>query len=314
MLGATALDVRTAFAGRHVLSLDQYGRGELDLLFAVADEMVPLLRRGVPDRPLENRILMSAFFEPSTRTRLVHEAAALRLGGAVSGFADPAVTRANGSTGESELDIARMLDIYADVVVVRHPRTGAPAEMAGELGNALLINGGDGTGEHPTQAMVDLYTLRRRFGSLDGLRVLIVNDLRMRCVNSLLIGLRLYGCEVFGLAAPGKTRAEPAARTASVEPPTVLESDIRELLPKMDAVYSSPTVALADDGADPPPSRIDHALLRRHAADHLAVLHPLPRKAELATDVDHTPYNAYWRQAEYGLAVRMALLKLMFAV
>ncbi|GAA1248435.1 aspartate carbamoyltransferase [Kitasatospora nipponensis] len=281
-----------AFAGRHVLSMRQYTRQDLELLFHTADRMAALLRRRAVGRPLDGRVLMTAFFEPSTRTRLVHESAMLRLGGAVSGFADPSVTRSGGSTNESDGDIVRMLDSYADVLVVRHPRTGQPAELARQLGEALLINAGDGTGEHPTQAMVDLYTLRRRFGSVDGLRVLVVNDLRMRCVNSLLLGLRLYDCEVF-----------------------LDGGDLLELLPKVDVLYSSPTVSVPREAGPEQPPRpvaIDRRLLERHAGERLAVLHPLPRGGELATDVDDTPFNAYWEQAAHGVAVRMALLKLMF--
>jgi aspartate carbamoyltransferase catalytic subunit len=314
------------FAGRHVLSMRQFTRGDLARLFRTADRMYELLEDGAEAAvaavregtgPLGGRVLMSAFFERSTRTRLVHETAMLRLGGTVSGFSDPAVTRAGGSTRETDEDVVRMLGLYADVVVVRHPRTGWPAEAAAHLDDGtLLINGGDGVGEHPTQTMTDLYTLHRRLGTLDGRRLLVVNDLRMRCVRSLLLGLRHYDCEVLGLPADGKGTGPRPVTPPGGRPLRTCEN-LREALPEVDAVYSSPTVAMeAPEGErSPEPERgvrIDRRLLQEYGSEGLAVLHPLPRGPELARDVDDTPFNAYWEQARSGLAVRMALLSLMF--
>jgi aspartate carbamoyltransferase catalytic subunit len=295
------------FAGRHVLSMSQYGPGDLRLLFAAAEDMRARVARGRLDRPLGGRLLMSAFFERSTRTRLSHEAAMLRLGGTVSGFADPGVTRAGGSTGESDDDVARMLSLYADVVVVRHPVTGWPARMARLGHGALVINGGDGVGEHPTQALVDLYTLWQVFGHLNGLRVLLTNDLRMRCAHSLLAGLRHFGCTVYGVSAPGK-----APELSAAAPELVPRDDLPDLLPDVDVIYSSPTITPAEPGS----TRDDGVVLNRrlldtHANEHAVVLHPLPRRAELATDVDDTRFNGYWLQAANAVPVRMALLSLM---
>src|SRR5262249_28582919 len=160
----------------------------LELLFRTADGMRAQSTGLRNDRPLAGRLLMSAFFDTSTRTRLAHETAMIRLGGTIAGFADSSVTRSGGSTKESDDDVLRMLDLYGDVVVVRHPATGWASRAARLAGDAMLINAGDGVGEHPTQAMVDLYTLRERFGAIDGLRILLVNDLRMRCVRSLMLG------------------------------------------------------------------------------------------------------------------------------
>lgn len=294
------------FVDQHVLSMAQYGPSDLRVLFAATEDVRATLARGRLHRPLAGRLLMSAFFERSTRTRLSHEAAMIRLGGAVSGFADPAVTRAGGSTKESDDDIARMLSLYADVVVVRHPATGWPARVARLSHGALVVNGGDGVGEHPTQTMVDLYTLWRRFGRLDGLRVALTNDLRMRCTHSLLLGLRHFGCTVYGVCAPGKV-------ASGLPSDVILCDDLVGLLPEVDVIYSSPTVAAEIPG----PRRsegvtLDRGLLERHAADHAVVLHPLPRRAELSTDVDDSRFNGYWSQAANAVPVRMALLSLMF--
>lgn len=299
------------FTGQHVLSMAQYDERDLDLLFRTADQMRSALARGRPDRPLAGRLLISAFFDKSTRTRLAHETAMIRLGGTVSGFADPSTTRSGGSTKESDDDIARMVSLYGDVVVVRHLVTGWPARAAALSQGALVINGGDGVGEHPTQTMVDLYTLRQRFGRLDGLRILILNDLRMRCVRSLLLGLRHYDCEIYGISATGK---QSGSDLPDGVPPIRPRRDIRDLLSTVDVVYSSPTVAAepAGGGQDPLGSvTLDRRLLQDYANPRLTVLHPLPRKGEVATDVDDTRFNGYWAQAGNGVPVRMALLKLM---
>jgi aspartate carbamoyltransferase catalytic subunit len=291
-----------AFADEHVLSMAQYGRDDLELLFRVADELsVRRLGHGL----LAGKLMVSAFFDQSTRTRLAHEAAMLRLGGAVTGFADPSVTRAAGGTRESHEDIARMITMYGDVVVVRHPVTGWPARAAATGEGALVINGGDGVGEHPTQTMVDLYTLRQRFGRIDGLRLLLVNDLRMRCVRSLLSALRHYDCEIYAIPADGKENPE--------FPEVHICDDLRSVVSKVDVVYSSPTVGPQLDGPDSVAGvSLDRTLLEQHGHQDLAVLHPLPRKHEVTADVDDTPFNAYWAQARNGVPVRMALLALMF--
>lgn len=315
--GVRSRDGRPAdrFAGSHVLSMAQYDRTDLETLFTAVDEVRTYLAAGYPRRPLAGRVLASAFFERSTRTRLAHEVAMSRLGGGVTGFAEPSVTRAGGITQESHEDIARMLSLFGDVVVVRHPVTGWPARVAARSAGALFINGGDGVGEHPTQAMVDLYTLRQRFGQLDGLRILLVNDLRMRCVRSLLLGLRHFDCKVYGVGADGAGPDVPMAPAVS------MCGSMRELLPEVDIVYSSPTVAQEPDDARRDAGRdagrlrritVNRELLDSSGNKHLTVLHPLPRGTEVAADVDDSPFNGYWEQAGNGVPVRMALLKLMF--
>ena len=307
------------FAGRHVLSMSQYDRLDLALLFAEADAAGEALASGRrserAERPLAGRLMVSAFFERSTRTRLAHEAAMLRLGGAVIGFAEASVTRSGGRTDESDDDIARMLSLYGDVVVVRHSATDWSKQVARASSGALFVNAGDGVGEHPTQAMVDLYSMWQRFGTLDGLRVLLVNDLRTRCVHSLLLGLSHFDCEIYAIRADGEgVRDEP---TPSGEPAVIFCEDVAEVLSKVDVVYSSPTVSVTPDGGQPAADQLlevnlDRKLLEAHANEHLTVLHPLPRKGELSTDLDDSRFNGYWAQSANGITVRMALLKLMF--
>ena len=306
------------FAGQHVLSMRQYDRSDLEQLYTATDTLFSE-EYDASDKPLEGKILLSAFFEKSTRTRLSHETAMLRLGGSVSGFADAQVTRAAGLTQEAHEDIYRMLSFYGDVLVTRHPDTGAPGKAA-HVASIPVINAGDGLGEHPTQAMTDLYTLRQEFGRIDDLRILITHDLRMRSIRSLLLGLQHYNCEIHCLPAAGKGLDPTLVQELRAHGRLVIEhSDLIRALPAVDVVYTSPT--LRDDVPRQPPTdtpsqpssvTITRDVLEQHAGVGLVVLNELPRRGELSSDVDETPFNRYWKQAANGLPVRMALLKLMF--
>jgi aspartate carbamoyltransferase catalytic subunit len=302
---------REAFAGQHVLTMNQYSRTDLEQLFAVADQVTFDLAAGRLGRPLAGKVLLSAFFDRSTRTRLAHEVAMLRMGGSIAGFADAETTRAGGDTQESQADVFRMLGMYGDVVVTRLPGAGDAAQAAAVLDHGYLINGGDGTGEHPTQALTDLYTLRELYGGIDGLRLLLVNDLRMRCVRSLLRGLRHYSCEIHVVAGPG---LDPRLRAECAEAGQVMieHDSVAAVLPRVDAVYSSPTVSVSRDPAASQACALSRPILAAAGNPRLKVLHPLPRGAELSTDLDDTRHNAYWVQARNGVALRMALLGLMF--
>jgi len=306
------------FTGRHVLSMRQYDRNDLERLFATTDALLSE-EYDTSRRPLEGKIMLSAFFEKSTRTRLSHETAMLRLGGSVSGFADAQVTRATGLTQESHEDIYRMLSFYGDILVTRHPDTGTPGKAA-HVASIPVINAGDGLGEHPTQAMTDLYTLRQEFGRIDDLRILITHDLRMRSIRSLLLGLQHYNCEIHCLPAAGKGPDPTIVQELRAHGRLVIEhSDLASALPAVDVVYTSPT--LREDVPEQPATQtpdqpssvtVTRHVLEQHAGAGLVVLNELPRRGELSPDVDQTPFNRYWNQAANGLPVRMALLKLIF--
>ena len=319
-MNATAQSPAGAFRGQHVLSITQFGRTDLEALFHTADEIRAANERGLLGTPLSGKVLVSAFFDTSTRTRLAHEAAMVRLGGGVIGFADAAVTRASGAVPESELDVFRMLELYGDVIVTRHPVTGTPEAVARSIRDALVVNAGDGVGEHPTQTLTDLYTLWHRFGRIDGLRVAVVNDLRMRCVRSLLRALRNFDVAVSGVAAPGMDfEVDFVAECEGNGQVLRSVEEIRDVLARVDAVYSSPTVIGEAPETGPTDSvfvsngdtPLTAELLRDAAHPELAILHPLPRKGELDPSVDDTPHNCYWQQARNGVLVRMAMLKLM---
>lgn len=317
----TTTEARRGFADQHILSIGQFDRADLETLFHAADEIRAAEENGLLGTPLAGKVLVSAFFDTSTRTRLAHESAMMRLGGGVIGFADASVTRASGSVAESDLDVFRMLALYGDVIVTRHPVTGMPQRAARTIGNALVVNAGDGVGEHPTQTLTDIYTLWRRFGRLDGLHLAVVNDLRMRCVRSLLRGLRHFDVRITGVPAPGKGFDAGLVRECAEGPMLQPPLTLREVLGVVDAVYSSPTIIAdepANDPADPDvpedgDTPITRDLLREAARPDLAVLHPLPRKGELDPSVDGTRHNCYWEQAHNGVLVRMAMLKLMLS-
>lgn len=304
--------------GRHLLSMADLDRDAVELLLHTTRRTERDLAAGEIGTPLAGKVLMSAFFDASTRTRLAHETAMLRLGGQVSGFADAVTTRAGSSSQESVEDVLRMLDIYGDVIVSRRTRTGGFADIAPRLRSAVLINGGDGAGEHPTQTLTDLATLHQECRGLDGLHVVVVNDLRMRCVRSLIRGLRLFDTTVVAVAAPGKELEPDLLRECAEHGQDVRRAaSLSDALWYADAVYCSPTVATdrgdpAGAGAGPVLSRA--SLRAAGAPPDLKVLHPLPRGSELQPDLDDTPHDAYFTQARHGVTVRMALLRLLLGV
>jgi aspartate carbamoyltransferase catalytic subunit len=205
---------------------------------------------------------------------------------------------------------------YGDVVVCRHPVTAAVPAAARGL-PVPVINGGDGTGEHPTQTMTDLYTVRALFGRIDGLRLLLLGDLRMRCVRSLLRGLRHYTCTIGYVAGPGhEPPADLLAECAANGQRVVRHPDPREALEHADVVYDSPTVSAAGVVKDGPPPAgfvLDRTLFESLRGGGPVVLHPLPRGPELDTSLDGSRFDGYWRQAANGVRLRMALLTLVLA-
>src|SRR4030066_968271 len=182
-----------SFMGRDILSLKNFGREEFFRIFEVADELLPIARDRKNTDLLKEKTLVTAFYQPSTRTRLAHEAAMPRLGGHVLGFSDAKMTRAGDFYQESIKDTVKMLEYYGDVIVMRHFQQGAPHEAA-KWASIPIINGGDGWGEHPTQILTDLYTVLREEGRIDGLKWLAVGDLRMRTMHSLGYALTRFRC------------------------------------------------------------------------------------------------------------------------
>ncbi|MGC9529419.1 MAG: aspartate carbamoyltransferase [Candidatus Bipolaricaulaceae bacterium] len=300
--------------GVDVLRADQFARDELELIMAAADEMDTALERGDVLGTLRGKILAALFFEPSTRTRLSFEAAMLRLGGRVVSVADAKTSSA--AKGESLPDTIRTVEGYADVVVLRHPLVGA-AEQAAAATHRPVINAGDGAGQHPTQALLDLYTIRREKGRVDGLTVALAGDLKHgRTVHSLAQCLSHYEVTLI-LASPAALRM-PADIVAGLNEAGVRfeeTEDLRAAVSRADVLYM--TRVQRERFADPAEyERLKGAyvLTKRmleEAGREVTVMHPLPRVDEIAPDVDGLPGAAYFRQAANGVPVRMALLALI---
>jgi aspartate carbamoyltransferase catalytic subunit len=252
---------------------------------------------------LDGRIVCTAFFEPSTRTRLSFEAAAHRLGASVIGFSDPATT--SSSKGETLEDTIRMVSAYADCIVMRHPKEGA-AKRATVVSGVPIVNAGDGPGEHPTQTLLDLYTMRKERGALEGLKVGLVGDLKFgRTVHSLVPALLRVGAKPVSVAAPGL--GLPAAIAKQVP-----ETTIEEAAADCDVLYVTRVQKERfDDAAEyervKGSFRIDKDLLERTKSKAI-VMHPLPRVDEIAADVDGLAAAKYFDQARNGVPVRMAVL------
>jgi aspartate carbamoyltransferase catalytic subunit len=190
-----------SFAGRDILSLKEFERNEFMHVFDIARQLEPIARSRRNSEMLKEKTLVTAFYQPSTRTRLAHEAAMHRLGGHVTGFSDAKMTRAGDFYQESIKDTVKMLEFYGDAIVMRHFQQGAPHEAA-RWASIPVINGGDGWGEHPTQILTDLYTVLREKGRIDGLKWLAVGDMRMRTMHSLGYALSQFDCPITFVSPP----------------------------------------------------------------------------------------------------------------
>jgi aspartate carbamoyltransferase catalytic subunit len=309
-----------SFFGRDVLSLADFERDEYFELFHVADELAPLAERRSNGDLLASKTLLTAFYQPSTRTRLATEAAMHRLGGHVLGFADATMTRAGDFYAESIKDTVRMLECYGDVIAMRHFAKGAPAEAA-KWASVPVINCGDGWGEHPTQVLTDLYTIWKDKGTLDGLTVLCVGDMRMRTMHSMLYAMTQFDVQASlvhpeEMALPPELRAEIEARNLtyheveSVEK-CIADADVIYMEPVVQPDYAKAREESHEHGRTPPAYRVTRELLRNRAKSDAIVLHSLPRMDELPTEVDDTRHARYWFEAYNGVVLRMALLALV---
>lgn len=316
------------FAGSHILSVGQFERGDVEAVFAVADRMGPYARRRRVTRVLEGAILGSMFFEPSTRTRVSFGSAFNLLGGEVretTGFENSAIAK-----GESLYDTARVLSGYSDVIAMRHPAAGSVAEFAA-ASRVPVINGGDGSNEHPTQALLDLYTIRSELSAqgrgIDGLRIAMVGDLRFgRTVHSLCKLLCLFERVTIALVSP-RELAMPGEIVAAMRDAghTVTESDsMEEGIARVDIVYS--TRLQEERFASPEEAslyrgrfRLNQQVYTRHCDPNTVIMHPLPRDSreparELDDDLNDNPNLAIFRQTDNGVLVRMALFAMILDV
>ena len=299
---------------RHVISVQDFSAEEIIHILDRAETMVDIARGEAVSEILKGKVLAAIFFEPSTRTRLSFETAMNRLGGGVIGFAGTEATSV--VKGETLADTIRMVSGYADAVVLRHPREGA-AKLATQFSEVPILNAGDGAGQHPTQTMLDLFTIRTELGRLEGLNISLVGDLRyVRTVHSLAIALAKFGNTINlvspeGLEMPGEviSHLEETGRlgTACHSPEDVI-ADTDMLYVTRIQKERFPDVVEYEKVAGM--YRVDPELVSR-GPEHMIILHPLPRVNEITPEVDSLPQAKYFQQAFNAVPVRMALLSMV---
>jgi aspartate carbamoyltransferase catalytic subunit len=297
--------------GRDVISIRDLARNEIEAILVDSRRMIPYAEGKKITHPLEDKVVAMAFFEPSTRTRLSFESAVARLGGKSVTIADPASSSVR--KGESLSDTIRMLSGYADAIVLRHPNEGA-AQLAARASEKPIINAGDGAGQHPTQTLLDLATMQESFGTLSGLRVVLLGDLKYgRTVHSLAYALALFGAELV-LSSPPTLRLPDDVRDQLEHMGAKIteEDQLTRAIHDADVLYVTriQKERIPDEGEYRKvvgSYRIDNSVLAS-AKSRLIVMHPLPRAGEIAPEVDATPHAAYFRQAFLAVPVRMSLL------
>jgi aspartate carbamoyltransferase catalytic subunit len=302
-----------AFRGRSVVSADDFRKEDVLGLLDAAEAFDEGSEGGAAPTTLAGRVLGLLFFEPSTRTRLSFESAMLRLGGSVLGFADAKMS--SSSKGESLADTVRVVASYCDAMVLRHPMEGA-ARLAAQVAGKPVINGGDGSNQHPTQTFLDLYTIRKATGRLDGLKIGFLGDLRYgRTVHSLTKAMLHFDSDLVFVGPPGLRLPDDlreALREAGRLGPEVESLDD---VPQLDVLY----VTRIQKERFPDPIdyervrnayRIDRAAVERFGPD-IKILHPLPRTNEVDPELDDHPGALYFQQVANGVTVRKALLSLI---
>ncbi|MBM3133732.1 MAG: aspartate carbamoyltransferase [Chloroflexi bacterium] len=305
----------TTLKGKDILRADQLTLDEIELIMQTAARFESVMRAGGRLTNMSGKVLATLFYEPSTRTRLSFESAMLRLGGQVISVAE-ARTSSSAAKGETLFDTGKMIESYADVAVIRHPAIGSAQELA-DGASIPVINGGDGAGQHPTQALLDLYTIRKEKGTVEGLTVTLAGDLKNgRTVHSLSallanFGVRFYFVAPAALAMPTEITAGLRQRRVEI----VETSDLAEAAAQSDVLYV--TRVQRERFTDPAEYErlkgsyvVDLALVKA-AKPGITLMHPLPRVDEIVKELDAYDGAAYFRQAANGVQVRMALLALV---
>ncbi len=310
-----------SFAGRDILSLKEFERQEFMHVFEIARQMEDIARARKNIDMCADKTMVTAFYQPSTRTRLAHEAAMHRLGGHVTGFSDAKMTRAGDWYQESIKDTVKMLEFYGDLIVMRHFQQGAPHEAA-KWASVPIINGGDGWGEHPTQILTDLYTVLREKGTIDGLNWLAVGDMRMRTMHSLGYAMSQFDCPITFVSPPNMSLTEEFKAELKQYSVNFREVEhVEQAIAEADVILVEPVVQPdytkardergADVGGTPSNYKITRELLTTKAKSDAILLHSLPRMDEIPTDVDITRWSRYWQEAYNGVVMRMTLIALV---
>ncbi len=298
---------------KNIISIKDMTKEEINKIHEITEKMEQIYKSG--SEILKGKILGVLFFEPSTRTRLSFESAMIRLGGSVIGFATDAATSIK--KGETLADTIRTVSNYCDAIAIRHPSDGA-AKVAAEFSDVPIINAGSGSEEHPTQALLDLYTIRKELGKIDGLTIMLAGDLKYgRTIHSLIHALSNYDVKLI-LASP---------KELSLNKQTILEikrkginiietNKIDTYVSQIDVIYM--TRIQKERFLDPSEYNqlkgkfILNSEMLSNAKENMIVMHPLPRVDEITPDVDNTRHARYFKQVYYGVVTRMAILDYVF--
>jgi len=300
-----------SFKSRDIISMREFNREEIDYVLDTSDDMIPLEEKG--SDMLKGKVMAALFFEPSTRTRLSFESAMQRLGGSVIGFATPAGSSVE--KGESLADTIRTVSQYSDIIVMRHPDEES-SRLAAKVASVPVINGGSGPWEHPTQALLDLHTIKTAKGAIDGLTIALAGDLLYgRTTHSLAVALMNYDVKVYFVSPESLRMRQDVIDDVEGKLDYTETGDLKGVLPELDILYT--TRIQKERFSDPTEYAkvkdvylIDKAYLAGAKKD-MRLMHPLPRINEISTDVDGTPHALYFDQMKHGIYVRMALLALV---
>lgn len=299
--------------GHDIISIEDLSREDLDKILSVSENMLPLAKSGTDI--CKGKILASLFFEPSTRTRLSFESAMFRLGGKVIGFADSGATSVK--KGEILSDTVRIASAYSDIIAIRHPSEGS-ARVAADVSDVPVINGGDGGHQHPTQTLYDIFTILKEKGNIEGLSVGLFGDLKYgRTVHSLAYALSQFcGVKIYCISPPQLKMPAYVLDGLSAKGIGIFEHEaVEKVIQKLDVLYAtriqkerfgSEKEYLEVKGG----YRIDAKTMSLAKKD-MILMHPLPRVDEIAYEVDSDRRAVYFKQAAYGLPVRMALIALL---
>ncbi len=302
------------FKGRDIISIKDFTREEIDYILKITNAMEPVAKSG--SDMLRGKMLATLFFEPSTRTRLSFEAAMQKLGGSAIGFAEPEI--ASIKKGENLADTVRVVENYADVIALRHPLEGA-ARLAAEFSEVPIINAGSGAEEHPTQALLDLYTIWKELGRIDKLNIALVGDLRYgRTVHSLAYALSLYDVNLHLVSPESLRMRREVLDTIKGRIRVAEKRTIEETLPKLNVLYMTRIQKerfpdAAEYAKVKGSYKVDQKLLENARKD-MIILHPLPRVDEISAEVDSTSHARYFQQVWNGIVTRMTLLALILGV
>ncbi|BDZ67267.1 aspartate carbamoyltransferase [Methanobacterium ferruginis] len=295
---------------KNIISIKDFSKGDIEYILQLAEEMEPIARSQEKSNALSGNILGMLFYEVSTRTRLSFETAMKRLGGSTVGFAEAGTSSV--TKGENLTDTVRIVSEYTDAMILRHNMEGT-ARYVSEIVDVPVVNAGDGAGQHPTQTLLDLYTMKRILGDIEELHVALIGDLKYgRTVHSLSYALAMFGAKMSFVSPPELKMPREVLHDLASAGASIRETeDIQDVLAYADVLYVTriqkerfpdPQEYLKIKGA----YTINSQLLRGSEA---IVMHPLPRVDEISHDVDNTSYGRYFQQAFYGVPVRMALLE-----